>query len=125
MVQACQGFQGLMGSQRSSLSDMARRVNPLDNKHIVLMRPDTVLLMATVTGGEAIHRPYTGAIAEQIRKADGKTDIHEMHTQAVNQMMKNGKQAGNTQQIPEYRDTLMGKKLILPKPPKILRIHNI
>lgn len=105
--------------------DMACRVDPLDNKHIVLTRPNTVLLMATVTGGEAIRGAYTGAIAKQIRKADGKTDIHEMHTQAVNQMMKNGKQAGSTHQIPEYRDTLMGKKLILPNIPKTLKIFNI
>lgn len=90
---------------------MARGATPTTNRHIVVTRPHTVLLMATVTGGYAYRGAYTGAMADQFCLADGKKDIHEMHNSAVQQMQK-AQQIYEQDQVPEYRDTL-NKKLVL------------
>ena len=89
---------------------MAQRANSTDEKHIVLTRPNTVLLLATVTGGRATRGAYTGAIADQLLKTDEEIEIYSLHTKAVHNMTK---QEGD-EQVPEYRDTLMGKRLLLP-----------
>ena len=60
-------------------------------------------------GGLAVRGAYTGALAKQLKKADGKTEIRQMHTNASNLVERMGYQ----QQIPEIRDTLR-KLLILP-----------
>lgn len=52
---------------------------------------------------------YTGALANQLRSADGKTDVRIMHDRAVREM---GKQ---TKQTPLVAYTLR-KNLILPGP---------
>ena len=44
---------------------------------------------------------YISALAKQLRKADGKTEIRQMHTNASNLVERMGFQ----QQIPEIRDT--------------------
>ena len=80
VIQACQVFStyGVVPSQPSE-SDPAtpsQVTDPHNNKHIVLRRPHTVLLLATVTGGLAIRGAFTGALADQIRVSDGKTVIY-------------------------------------------------
>ena len=51
---------------------------------------------------------YTGALAKELRKANGKIDISQMHTNAAKEVKKR-----RAEQIPELRDTLT-KRLILP-----------
>ena len=62
-----------------------------------------------ITGGTAVRGVYTGALAKQLKKADGKTEIGQMHTNASNLVERMGYQ----QQIPEMTHTLR-KLLILP-----------
>ena len=78
---------------------------------IDLTRPHTVLLMSTVIGGTAFRGAYTGELAYQLRHADGKTSIAEMHDKAVQKM--NG---GREWQVPEYRSSLTRGSLVFPKP---------
>lgn len=54
--------------------------------HIDLTRPNTVLLLATVSGGKAYRGAFTGALSDQIKRADGKTGIHEMFQQAYSKL---------------------------------------
>ena len=51
---------------------------------------------------------YTGALAKELRKANGKIDISLMHTNAAKEVKKR-----RAEQIPELRDTLT-KRLTLP-----------
>ena len=75
-------------------------------KHIVLVRPHTALLMATMTGGVAYRGAFSGAIADQFRRDGGKMDICSMHkSAAADPRCKD--------QYPELRITL-NKNLILP-----------
>ena len=90
--------------------DMARRCAP-PPPPIDLTRPHTVLLMSTVIGGTAFRGAYTGELAYQLRNADGKTSIAEMHDKAVQRM--NG---GREWQVPEYRSSLTRGSLVFPKP---------
>lgn len=109
MIQACQECptSGVGHQTASGQSDPAIPPQAIDQeRHIVLDRPHTVLLLATVTGGVALRGAFTGAIAEAFRKADGKIDICEMFHEAVNSM-------SNDEQIPEMRVTTR-KLLILP-----------
>lgn len=85
--------------------------DPQYNMHIVLKRSHTALLIATVTGGEAVRGLFTGAIADEIRKSDGKTDVSAMFNSAVFQMRR-GVQTSVKQQ-PEFRATTE-KNLVLP-----------
>ena len=41
-------------------------------------RPNTALLLATMRGGVALRGVFTGSLANQFRKADGKKDISAM-----------------------------------------------
>ena len=111
VVQACQVFSTFNVVQQTALSNAdpavpCQVVDPHRNKHIVLRRPHTVLLLATVTGGLAIRGAFTGAIAEVVRRSDGKTDICEMFHKAVDNM-------SDEEQTPEMRVTTK-KLLILP-----------
>lgn len=101
------------GSMQAGAVDAAR-VDPADKKHIILTRPHTLLLLATTRGGNAVRGAYTGALANQIRKADGKTDMFSMHTTAVNEMKSKDPKTHN--QHPEMRSTL-AKDLVLPAQP--------
>ena len=53
---------------------------------------------------------YTEAIAEQLNQADGESDLEDMHTRAVLQIVEKY----GDRQTPEYRSTLK-KRLILRK----------
>ena len=116
IVQACQVYttHGITVQPEDYESDPATPshiIDPHNNKHIVLRRPHTVLLLATVTGGEAIRGAFTGALADQFRAADGKTDIYTMFNRAVNIMIRND--AACRDQRPEMRITT-DKNLVLP-----------
>ena len=80
-------------------------------EHIVLRRPHTVLLLATLTGGLAIRGAFTGALADQIRAADGKTDIYRMFNSAADNMIRFNPACEN--QRPEMRISTQ-KLLVLP-----------
>ena len=73
--------------------------DPHSYRHIVLTREHTVLLLATVTGGVAYRGAFTSAVADQIRAADGKTDICTMFCKAA-------KNLSCEKQCPEFRMTL-------------------
>jgi hypothetical protein len=93
IIQACQPvYSGLSTSQRNS---------------IVLDRAHTLLLISTVVGGMSERGAFLGAIADQIKQADGKTSMHDMTTNAIWCMKKKG-----YSQDPEVRSTLQ-KMLIL------------
>mgnify|MGYP001793158991 CR=1 FL=1 len=83
VIQACQALatQGLAlfaicDECESDPAVPSQSINPHYNKHIVLRRPHTVLLLSTVTGGLAIRGAFTGAIADELRKSDGQTYIY-------------------------------------------------
>ena len=106
----------LLGStqQEEHESDPAlpsQTTDPHLNKHVVLTRPHTVLVLSTVTGGEAIRGAFTGAIADQIRKSDGNTSISDLFDRAVGNMKKSEPMCAD--QWPEMRK-VTDKILMLP-----------
>ena len=86
---------------------MAKKACPEDNTHIVLNRPHTVLLLASMREGSAKRGAYTDAMAEEFKRADGRS-IADMHQNAVAEMTKKY----GEDQTPEIRSTLK-KKLVL------------
>ena len=72
--------------------------------------------MSSVAGGFAIRGAFTGAIARQFAKADGKITINDMVTNAIIEMKKYATDDDVQEQAPESRNTLQ-KILILP--PKV------
>ena len=78
-----------------------------ENTHIILNRPHTVLLMASMRDGYARRGAYTDAIAQQFRIAGANADISAIHYKAVVRMRE---QYGD-EQTPEMRSTLT-KKLV-------------
>ena len=82
-----------------------------DNKHIVLTRPHTVLMLSTMLGGEAIRGAFTGALGAEICLADGVKDINSMFNNAVHRMQRDDPLCVN--QWPEIRH-ITSKNLILP-----------
>lgn len=86
--------------------------DPHQDTHIRLLRPHTVLLLATVRGGKAIRGAFTQAMANQFKSADGKKDIVAMFNNAV-KCLKKGKECQQIHQVPECRMTT-DNPLILP-----------
>ena len=86
---------------------MAQKACPEDNTHIVLNRPHTVLLLASMREGAAQRGAYTDAMAEEFKRTDGRS-MADIHQSAVTEMTK---QYGDDQ-TPEMRSTLK-KKLVL------------
>ena len=84
------------------------RSSSAEESRITLERPHTVLLLASLRGGYATRGAYTNAMADEFRKADGKSDIYEMHSRAVVSMQRKLK----TTQTPEIRSTL-AKQIVL------------
>ena len=78
------------------------------NTQIVLKRPHSVLLLATVSGGEAFRGAFTGAIAEELRSADGVKDIYKMFNDGTHKMNL------GLLQTPEFRCTT-NKSLVVPE----------
>ena len=107
LVQACQQSEAVQGNPGD---DMAMRGSPAENTHIVLNRPHTLLLLATMRDGFAKRGAYTDAIVQQFKKANGKSDIHDMHAEAVLEM----KRKYGDEQTPEFRSTLK-MRLILSR----------
>ena len=77
-----------------------------DSNHILLTRPNTFVLCATVPDGKATRGLYTGAIAKQIGNSDGETSIDVMHKQACVEVEQH--------QIPRMEYTAT-RELYLPK----------
>ena len=111
MIQACQNFNGQLPPGVSSQRIDANAGKPNEAKYITLERPNTLLLLSSITGGFAKRGAYTGALAEQIAKANGKSSIEDMQTTARIEMLKTHPDYRG--QIPEMRSTLM-KRLVLP-----------
>ena len=86
---------------------MAQRACPEDNTHIVLNRPHTALLLASMREGLAQRGAYTDAMAKELKRADGRS-IADMHQNAVAEMTKKY----GEDQTPEMRSTRK-KKLVL------------
>ena len=114
VIQACQVFTN---QQLPPVSSDARQgcAPEEEGKHIVLQRPHTLLLLSSITGGSAQRGLYTGALADQIARADGKTTIEEMQSRARVQMLQQHPDC--SWQIPEMRSTLL-KRLVLPESKK-------
>lgn len=120
IIQACQSLRQPSARSRQSpdrtppdrsLVD-ANMTNPAHRGHIELVRPHSVLLLASVMGGEAVRGALTSTLAYEFRESDGKRDILTMFTRAVARMKE-----GNPDceaQTPECRNTLQ-KHLVLPQ----------
>lgn len=108
LIQACRQSVDTIGVPDE---DLAMTRSSAEKTHICMKRPHTVLLFASIGGEYAKEGAYTDAMAQQFHHADGRSDIHDMHAQAV---LKIGDR-GRDQQIPEFRSTLM-YRLILLKP---------
>ena len=82
------------------------------DKHIILTRPHTTPLLATVSGEEARREAITGAHAEQIRAANGETEICVMFNRAVRSVKRSNpeKCANQWAELRKVGD----KSLILP-----------
>lgn len=106
IVQACQGYIPLE-SQSQPEVEGSQEIH----RHVVLTRPHTLLLMASVVGGLAKRGEFTGALAKQIAKADGKVNIIEMVQNSIIDM-NSGKSEAH-EQTPISRSTLQ-RTLILP-----------
>ena len=111
VIQACQNFNGQLPPGASSQQIDANAGKPNEAKYITLERPNTLLLLSSISGGFARRGAYTGALAEQIAKANGKSSIEDMQPTARTEMLK--RHPDSQAQIPEMRSTLM-KKLVLP-----------
>lgn len=101
MIQACQ----TQPSARTDRSGDALVVDKADSRHIVIQRPHTLLLMATIADRVAYRGAYITALVKQLRQADGNIDMQTMHTEAA--------QCLGRIQTPEMRSTLK-HPLILP-----------
>ena len=114
LIQACQVASP--GASGISTTDPAQKQNqisdPQQDTHITLTRPHTLLLLATVRGGKAIRAAFTGAMADQFRSADGKTDLSVMFDRA-SEIMDEREDCQYIGQCPEFRKTTK-KQLILP-----------
>ena len=108
IIQACQESSH---ADVFSYAQDARKTVPEEERFVMLDRPHTLLLMSTVAGGYAIRGAFTGAMARQFAKADGKLTINDMVTNAIVDMKKNEEEGYG--QTPETRSTLQ-KSLILP-----------
>lgn len=109
VVQACQVFNIAGRDESMSIHDMPEMA-PSDshsNKHIVLRRPNTLLIMA-VAGRALVRGAYIVALAEEIEQADGLKCLRDMHQGACRSVNKNF-----PEQIMELRETLSGK-IVLP-----------
>ena len=69
--------------------------------------------MSTIAGGYSVRGAFTGAIARQFAKADGKITVNDMVTHAVIEMKKDTTTGAAREQAPERRNTLQ-KILIFP-----------
>ena len=83
LVQACQHLETANTALQAEHQDMAMRSSSAEESRITLERPHTVLLLASLRGGYATRDAYTNAMADEFRKADGRSDIYEMHSRAV------------------------------------------
>ena len=61
------------------------------------------------SGGVAYRQAYTGELANQIRQAYAWISVHDMHSEAVNNMRKKY----GSEQTPVYMD-LLDRKLCMP-----------
>lgn len=112
LVQACQVASPIQGN--SSYDPAPVQLSDKDrNQHITLLRPETVLLLATVRGGKAKRGAFTGAMADEFREADGKKDIGYMFDSAVYKL-KQDPDCESICQCPEFRKTT-SKVLIMPR----------
>lgn len=75
--------------------------------------------MSSVFGGKAVRGAFTGALARQIAKADGKTYLNDMVTNAFIDMKK--QEADRYPGTLEPRNTLQ-KSLVLP--PGMMKPHS-
>ena len=113
LIQACQAFECDTPAVQQEEHDMANACSSSDDyKQVVLTRPHSALLLSTVINGKAKRGAFTGAMAEQIRNADGRTDIHTIFNRAVLCMEMTNPDC--KQQVPEFRSTLR-KPLIPPR----------
>lgn len=86
--------------------------NQQRNYYVVLERPNTVLLLATIYGGTAIRGAFTGALAKEFSQADGVTNLFAIHNKAVSRMKKEDPTC--ISQIPQLTANT-DKDLILPE----------
>lgn len=88
------------------------------SRYVVLERPHTILLKATVNGGLAVRGLYPGALARQIQKADGNIRIEDMHLGAIAEMRSKG-----YSQLPTC-ESLLILKLALPGKSRAVQTVN-
>ena len=112
LIQACQVDSNHRFVDAHSDEDPAptQLSAPHRAQHITLTRPHTALLHSAVRGGVAYRGVFTGALADELRSADGKSDIYDIHSKACARMEKYSR---GPEQVPRFESTLK-KRLVLP-----------
>ena len=110
LIQACQADQHV--AHVNMITDAAAPARSVKetSQLIHLKRPNSVVLLATVSGGTAIRGAFTGAFADEIRMTDGEKDIYSMFTAATFNMQNAD---DSTMQQPLIMSTLT-RRLVLP-----------
>ena len=112
LIQACQDNSSLAEVLGTDTAVPTSISDPLQNQHVKLQRPDTVLMLASVREGKALRGAFTGAIADELRSADGKKDIFKMF-QRASRTVATDPECMKVDQHPELRATNT-KDLVLP-----------
>ena len=82
------------------------KASPPDNERIILVRPHTPLVHATVMGGTAVRGALAGALCDKINKAKGEIGVPKLMTDAFGNI--------SGPQTPIQHSTLQ-KSLVFPK----------
>ena len=113
IIQACQHTSLESNSEGAKLTEDASGGYPSDDlrssEHIVLSRPHTLVLLASVAGGTAKRGVFTSALADQFCIASGHCSVYNIFEEAV-------KVAADERpdQVPELRSTLTKDCIICP-----------
>ena len=66
LIQACQDNSSLAEVLGTDTAVPTSISDQLQNQHVTLQRPDTVLMLASVREGKALRGAFTGAIADEL-----------------------------------------------------------
>ena len=128
VIQACQESASFQTQSDRSLEPLPwNSQDKYKNQHITLDRPNTALLLATMRGGLALRGVFTGAMANQFRKADGIKDISSMFYDACVELKEKLKEenervgwcskwTGAIEQNPEFR--CIPPRIVFPAAPR-------
>ena len=112
LIQACQRCGPRATAVNVDPSQPTPLSDPQRYQHITLTRKHTVLILASVRGGNAVRRKFIQAFGYELKCADGQKDICEMFHRAADKI-DNDDECMEVRQCPEMRETIT-KALVLP-----------